>query len=81
MFSPVTATHRNPSLEASMPRSALYTTAFRSTTSDTPQVSRFFKTLAAARRWAAWLNTQSYVADVLIYRGPAGGDLLEIRGR
>ena len=41
------------------------------------EVSRFFNTIAAARRWSKFLLSTSGVREVSIYRGEAGGELLE----
>lgn len=46
------------------------------TTVETPQqqeVSRFFETLRAARRWASQLRTQRWCLSVRIMKGGAGG--------
>jgi len=60
-----------------MPRSSLYTVSFL-TPAVEEIVSRFFSTLRAARKYAAWLRSRpSMAASTKIYRGPAGGDLLE----
>lgn len=40
----------------------------------TEQVSRFFQTLRAARRWQKWLREKSYVRSSRILRGGAGGE-------
>jgi hypothetical protein len=37
-------------------------------------VSRYFSTVRAARNWARFLRSQSYVADVAIHRGGPGGE-------
>jgi hypothetical protein len=38
------------------------------------QVSRYFQTLHAARRWARHLAAQSYCLEVAIHRGGPGGE-------
>jgi len=40
-------------------------------------VSRFFNTRRAAQKWARWCLTHSYTEQVSIYRGQAGGELIE----
>lgn len=45
-------------------------------TNGAESVSRFFQTLGAARKWAKFLGSQSYVARVTVYRGPAGGEVI-----
>jgi hypothetical protein len=37
-------------------------------------VSRFFQTIRAARKWAKWLASQHYAANVRIMRGGSGGE-------
>lgn len=37
------------------------------------QVSRFFDTLRAARKWAKWLTGQTFTRQVRIMAGGAGG--------
>jgi hypothetical protein len=39
-------------------------------------ISRTFSTLQAARKWARWLSTHSYVEKVAIHRGGPGGELI-----
>ena len=39
--------------------------------------SRLFDTLRAARNWMKWLSKQRFVTAVYLYRGGAGGELLE----
>lgn len=41
------------------------------------EVSRFFPTLQAARKWAGWLRKQTWTRQVSIYRGQAGSLLIE----
>jgi hypothetical protein len=36
--------------------------------------SRYTETLRAARNWAKWLASKSYVCDVAIHRGGHGGE-------
>ena len=43
---------------------------------DTWTVSRTFSTVRAARKWARWLSTHSYVQEVAIHRGGPGGERL-----
>jgi hypothetical protein len=38
------------------------------------QVSRYFSTVRAARNWARFLRSQSYVSEVAIHRGGQGGE-------
>jgi hypothetical protein len=40
------------------------------------EVSRFFSTLRAARKWASWLASQPYATKVAIHRGGVGGELI-----
>lgn len=54
----------------------VYTVTFRHT-DGRDVVSRFFSTKAAARKWLAYLCGLSYVAEVSLYRGPAGAELLD----
>jgi hypothetical protein len=37
------------------------------------QISRFFNTIKAARKWTKWLKLQHYVASARIMAGGAGG--------
>jgi hypothetical protein len=37
-------------------------------------VSRHFSTLRAARNWARFLRSHSYVSEVVIHRGGPGGE-------
>jgi len=37
-------------------------------------VSRFFQTLRAARKWAKWLASQAWAANVRIMRCGPGGE-------
>lgn len=37
-------------------------------------VSRFFQTIRAARKWAKWLASQHYAANVRIMRCGSGGE-------
>jgi hypothetical protein len=39
-------------------------------------VSRYFSTVRAARNWARFLRSQSYIAEVAIHRGGSGGERL-----
>jgi hypothetical protein len=41
---------------------------------DTWTVSRYFNTLRAARNWAKFLRSQSYIQEVAIHRGGPGGE-------
>jgi hypothetical protein len=41
-------------------------------------LSRFFTTLAAARKWAKMLASRPYNDSAKIYRGQVGGELLEV---
>lgn len=43
------------------------------------QVSRFFNTLHAARKWSAFILGLGNVTEVSIHRGQAGGELIERR--
>ncbi len=58
---------------------SLYTVTFVSPVGD-EDISRYFETLRAARKWAAWLISRpSMAAKAKIYRGSAGSELLEER--
>jgi len=48
-----------------------------SRTDGTASTSRFFNTLHAARKWSKFLLTLGEIASVSIYRGEAGGELIE----
>lgn len=61
-------------LEAPMSSSSL-SVSFLNTTGEW-EVSRFFSTVRAARSWARWLSGRSYVREVAIHRGGAGGERL-----
>ena len=37
------------------------------------EISRFFNTIAAARKWAKWCRKQSFVSAARIMAGGAGG--------
>jgi len=63
--------------EAPLTRSFYTVSLLRS--NGTSEVSRFFNTLAAARKWAGFLLTLGEIAAVSIYRGQAGGELVERR--
>tara|TARA_R110000868_G_scaffold331371_2_gene592371 strand:- start:270 stop:476 length:207 start_codon:yes stop_codon:yes gene_type:complete len=39
--------------------------------------SRLFESIRAARNWMKWLSKQRFVKSVQLYRGGAGGELLE----
>jgi len=41
------------------------------------EVSRYFQSLSAARKWAKWMRTQKWVVRTFLYRGQEGGELLE----
>lgn len=41
------------------------------------QVSRYFETVKAARKWIKWMLQQSFVTEVSLYRGNAGEELIE----
>jgi hypothetical protein len=41
---------------------------------DSWTVSRYFSTVRAARKWARFLRSQSYVSEVAIHRGGPGGE-------
>lgn len=53
-------------------RSAFY--AVEITTADGPVVSRFFSTLAAARKWAAW-TAQRWPSRIM--KGGQGGEVVQ----
>ena len=55
-------------------RSSFLSVSFLS--NDTWTVSRTFSTVRAARKWARWLSSHSYVQEVAIHRGGPGGELL-----
>lgn len=60
-------------------RPSLYTVSFV-TPAGEEIVSRFFSTVRAARKHAAWVISRPAMASTAkIYRGPAGGELLEAR--
>jgi hypothetical protein len=40
-------------------------------------LSRSFPSLTAARNWADWLKGQTWVVSTTIYRGQAGGEVVE----
>ena len=42
----------------------------------TVEVSRYFETLQAGRKWMRWLLTRPGFTEVSLYRGEAGGELL-----
>jgi hypothetical protein len=54
----------------------MYTVTFQDE-NQTEQVSRFFETVRAARKWARWLGQQSFTRTVSLYRGQAGEELIE----
>ncbi len=54
----------------------MFTVTFLNSQTNNEEVSRFFETLAAARKWAKWLEKQMWVSEARIFRGPAGGELL-----
>ena len=43
--------------------------------------ARVFATVRAARKWFTWLSSVSYVAQVNLYRGNTGEELLDQIGR
>jgi hypothetical protein len=51
----------------------MFTVTFRNSYTDQFEISRHCTTLRMARSWAKWLVQQKFVAQVVIYRGPAGG--------
>lgn len=55
-----------------------YTVSFRHIDGSS-QTSRFFNTVAAARKWAAFLLTLGEIVEVSVYRGQTGGELIERR--
>ena len=54
----------------------LYSVSFLSSSSQTWQVSRFFSTVRAARKWSTWLAGQAAVAQTAIHRGGPGGEVV-----
>jgi hypothetical protein len=58
-----------------MPRS-FFTVSFTHT-DGTFHVSRFFNTLGAARKWAAFIAKGGFAVETTIHRGAAGGELIE----
>ncbi len=54
----------------------MYSVSFLHTNA-TWNVSRYFTTLRASRRWVRFLLTQAYVIDVAIHRGGPGGEWIE----
>lgn len=55
----------------------LYTVCFYHKTTSTYEVSRFFQTIKAAKKWAKMLKYQNYIGEVQIYRGQAGSELVK----
>lgn len=41
------------------------------------QRSRIFSKLSAARTWGKWLCKQTFTLNVLIYKGCAGGEIID----
>lgn len=54
-----------------------YTVTFLNSNTGAWENSRICETLRKAQNWAKWLKAQSFVSQVAIYRGPAGGERLE----
>jgi hypothetical protein len=54
-----------------------YTVAFTNAQTGNFEVSRYFDTKKAAIKWAKWLRTTKFVAETLVYEGPAGGNLIQ----
>lgn len=54
----------------------MYTVTFQNLQCNV-EVSRYFETVKAARKWAKWLQAQTWTRQVAIYRGQAGEMLLE----
>lgn len=54
----------------------MYTVTFQNLQCN-EEVSRYFETVKAARKWAGWLRKQDWTRQVSIYRGQAGEMLLE----
>ena len=40
------------------------------------EVSRYFETIRAAKKWLKWLETQKFVREVCLYRGQPGEERL-----
>ena len=59
---------------------AIYTVSFRQLDGFS-SVSRFFGTIRAARKWAAWLLTLPEISEVSVYRGECGGELIEHKAK
>lgn len=59
-----------------MTRTTLYTVAHQDA-GGLLQGSRFFSTVRAARKWAAWLASTNFASTVSVYRGQMGGELVE----
>jgi hypothetical protein len=59
-----------------MPSSSILSVSFLNANSGNWELSRYFQTVRAARRWARWLSTQSHVTEVAVHRGGAGGERL-----
>ena len=41
------------------------------------QRSRIFQRIANARKWCKWLMAQKFAKQAIIYRGGAGGEIVE----
>jgi hypothetical protein len=54
-----------------------YTVTFLDSNTGNWEVSRYFRTVRAARNWAKWLRTTNFVTEAAVYRGPAGGERIE----
>lgn len=55
----------------------MFTVTFLNAQTGNEEISRFFETLKAARKWASWLRKQRWVSECRVFRGPAGGELLD----
>ena len=43
------------------------------------EVSNYFNSERKAKNWAKWLRAQKFVKETKVYRGQAGGELIEAK--
>ena len=55
----------------------LYEVCFYHTTTGEHTRSRIFQTIKAARKWATWLAKLHYTSRVEIFKGGAGGEVVQ----
>ena len=55
----------------------MYTVTFQDANTQREEISQYFETIRAARKWAKWLRSQNWTCTVAIYRGQAGAMLIE----